>query len=110
MDIVIKVQSLCSIMEVADVIITGGDDIDQSNEYKRKKHPTFIKNGIHVSLYMLDVATNSSRPILRIIIITWSLTPLPLDPIVCDDDLIEDESLGYYSMNMDDHPNGIERS
>ncbi|PHU29064.1 hypothetical protein BC332_01157 [Capsicum chinense] len=42
-----------------------------------KMHPTFINNERHVSLYMLDVAANGSRPLLRINIIPRSPTIPP---------------------------------
>ncbi|KAG5575814.1 hypothetical protein H5410_055948 [Solanum commersonii] len=57
-----------------------------------KIHPTFIKNDRHVSLYMMDIAADGSRPILRINIIVRSL----IEPTNSfnDNDLVEYENLG----------------
>ncbi|PHT49790.1 hypothetical protein CQW23_09537 [Capsicum baccatum] len=45
-----------------------------------KIHPTFIKNDRHVSLYMLDVVADGSRPLLRINVIPESPTVPPPHP------------------------------
>ncbi|KAK6786246.1 hypothetical protein RDI58_014771 [Solanum bulbocastanum] len=59
-------------------------------------HPTFIKNDRHVSLYMMDIAVDGSRPILRINVIARS----PIEPTNSfnDNDSVENE-------NLDDQPN-----
>ena len=45
-----------------------------SNEWEGEIHPTFIKNYSLVFLYMMDVAVDGSRPMLRINIIASSPT------------------------------------
>ncbi|PHT94525.1 hypothetical protein T459_02407 [Capsicum annuum] len=45
-----------------------------------KMHPTFIKNDRHVSLYMLNVVADGSRPLLRINVIPKSPTIPPPYP------------------------------
>ncbi|KAK6775929.1 hypothetical protein RDI58_026930 [Solanum bulbocastanum] len=88
-----------------------------------KIHPTFIKNDSHVSLYMLDVGINGSRPTLRINV---NARP-PIEPTNSfndDDDSIgnerfgdhskeslgdnSNESLGDHSMNIHDDPTNVE--
>ncbi|KAG5615239.1 hypothetical protein H5410_015063 [Solanum commersonii] len=57
-----------------------------------KIHPTFIKNDRHVSLYMMDIVVDGSRPILRTNVIARS----PIEPTYSfnDNDSIENENLG----------------
>ena len=57
-----------------------------------KVHPTFVKNDRHVSLYMMDIAADGSRPILRINVIARS----PIEPTNSfnDNDSIKNENLG----------------
>ncbi|KAH0652023.1 hypothetical protein KY290_032940 [Solanum tuberosum] len=59
---------------------------------RRKIHPTFIKNDRHVSLYMMDIVADGSRPILRINVIARSL----IEPTYSfnDNDSIVKENLG----------------
>ncbi|KAH0784216.1 hypothetical protein KY290_003814 [Solanum tuberosum] len=56
-----------------------------------KIHPTFIKNDRHVSLYMIDIVADGSRPILRINVIARS----SIEPMnsLNDNDSIENENL-----------------
>ncbi|KAK6775732.1 hypothetical protein RDI58_026733 [Solanum bulbocastanum] len=60
-----------------------------------KIHPTFIKNDRYVSLYMMNIVTDGSTPILRINIIVRS----PIEPTNSfkDNDLVEYENLGDQS-------------
>ncbi|KAG5586663.1 hypothetical protein H5410_047097 [Solanum commersonii] len=88
-----------------------------------KIHPTFIKNDRHVSLYMLDIGIDGSRPILRIHV---NVRP-PIEPANSfndDNDSIgnerlgdhskeslgvhSNESLGDHSMNIHDDPTNLE--
>ncbi|KAG5592401.1 hypothetical protein H5410_042915 [Solanum commersonii] len=90
----------------------------QMNE-RGKIHPTFIKNDRHVSLYMLDIGIDGSKPTLRINV---NARP-PIEPINLfnsDNDSIgneklgdhskeslgdnSNESLGDHSMNIHDDP------
>ncbi|PHU02667.1 hypothetical protein BC332_27918 [Capsicum chinense] len=100
---------LCCIM-VRSVIESGKlscepNDVAISYLMNRREkiHSTFIRNDKHVSLYMLNVVVDGSRPILRINIIARSPVP-PLPHLAVDnDDLDDDECAGDHSMNMDDH-------
>ncbi|KAF3626459.1 hypothetical protein FXO37_30366 [Capsicum annuum] len=67
-----------------------------------KIYLTFINNDRHVSLYMLDVAVDGSRPLLRINIISGSLTIPPPQPTIDEDDSFEDESLDTNPMDSED--------
>ncbi|KAH0739593.1 hypothetical protein KY290_038298 [Solanum tuberosum] len=88
-----------------------------------KIHPTFIKNDRHVSLYMLDIGIDGSRPTLRINV---NVRP-PIEPTNSfngDNDSIgnerlgdhskeilgdnSNESLGDHSMNIHDDPTNVE--
>ncbi|KAH0661605.1 hypothetical protein KY284_026536 [Solanum tuberosum] len=88
-----------------------------------KIHPTFIKNDRHVSLYMLDIGIDVSRPTLRINV---NARP-PIEPTNSfndDNDLIGNERLGDHSkeslgdnsnesfsdhsMNIHDDPTNVE--
>ncbi|PHU14666.1 hypothetical protein BC332_15871 [Capsicum chinense] len=70
---------------------------------RSKIHPTFINNYRHVSLYMLDVTADSSRPLLRINVVQGSPTiPLPQSTID-EHDSFEDESLDAHPMDSEDH-------
>ncbi|PHT98882.1 hypothetical protein BC332_32187 [Capsicum chinense] len=62
-----------------------------------KIHPTFINNDRHVSLYMLDVATDGSRTLLRINVLSGFLT-------IDEHDSFEEESLDAHPMDSEDHP------
>ncbi|KAK6805711.1 hypothetical protein RDI58_003496 [Solanum bulbocastanum] len=57
-----------------------------------KIHPTFIKNDRHVSLYMLDIGIDGSRPTLRINI---NVRPLiePTNSFNGDNDSIRNKRL-----------------
>ncbi|PHT40683.1 hypothetical protein CQW23_19537 [Capsicum baccatum] len=66
---------------------------------REKIHLTFINNDLKVSLYMLDVAVDGSRPLLRLInIVAGSLITPPPYPTVDEGDLIEDESPNVHLM------------
>ncbi|PHT59011.1 hypothetical protein CQW23_01374 [Capsicum baccatum] len=67
--------------------------------WRGKIHSTFINNDRHVSLYMLDVTADGSRPLLRINIIPGSPTIPPPQPTIGEDDLFEDESLDTNPMD-----------
>ncbi|PHU09630.1 hypothetical protein BC332_21490 [Capsicum chinense] len=67
-----------------------------------KIHFTFINNDRHVSLYMLDVAVDGSRPLLRINIVLGSPTIPPPEPTIDEDDSFEDESLDANPMDSED--------
>ncbi|PHT52856.1 hypothetical protein CQW23_07318 [Capsicum baccatum] len=67
-----------------------------------KIYITFINNDQHVSLYMLDVAANGSRLLLRINVVSGSPTIPPPQPIIDEHDLFEDESLDVHPMNAED--------
>ncbi|PHT49789.1 hypothetical protein CQW23_09536 [Capsicum baccatum] len=56
-----------------------------------KIHPTFINNDQHVSLYMLDVDVDGSRPLLRITVVLRSPTIPPPQPIIDKHDTFKDE-------------------
>jgi len=71
-----------------------------------KIHPTFIKNDRHVSLYMMDIAADGSRPILRINVIARS--PIESTNSFNDNDSVENENLGDDSMNGHDHSLDVE--
>ncbi|PHT45347.1 hypothetical protein CQW23_14505 [Capsicum baccatum] len=67
-----------------------------------KIHPMFINNEQHVSLYMLDVIVDGSRPLLRINIISGSPIIPPPQPTINEDDSFEDESLDINPMDSED--------
>ncbi|KAF3613588.1 hypothetical protein FXO38_36153 [Capsicum annuum] len=67
-----------------------------------KIHSTFINNDRHVSLYMLDVAVDGSRPLLRINIVSGSPTIPPPEPTIDEDDSFEHESLDANPMDSKD--------
>ncbi|KAK6773582.1 hypothetical protein RDI58_028820 [Solanum bulbocastanum] len=90
---------------------------------KEKIHSTFIKNDMHVSLYMLDIGIDVSRTTLRINV---NVRP-PIEPTTSfngDNDPIgnerlgdhskeclgdnSNESLGDHSMNIHDDPTNVE--
>ncbi|KAG5600156.1 hypothetical protein H5410_031526 [Solanum commersonii] len=90
---------------------------------RRKIHPTFIKNDRHVSLYMLDIGIDGSRPTLRINV--NARPPIePTNSVNGDNDSIgnerlgdhskeslgdnSNESLGDHSMNIHDNPTNVE--
>ncbi|PHT94988.1 hypothetical protein T459_02870 [Capsicum annuum] len=64
-----------------------------------KIHPTFINNDQHVSLYMLDVTADGSRPLLRINVIPGSLTISLPQPTINEYDSFEDEILDAHPMD-----------
>ncbi|KAF3621100.1 hypothetical protein FXO38_31974 [Capsicum annuum] len=51
-----------------------------------KIHSTFINNDQHVSLYLLDVAVDGSRPLLKINVISGSPTIPPTQPTIDEHD------------------------
>ncbi|KAM3235389.1 hypothetical protein P3L10_015425 [Capsicum annuum] len=68
-----------------------------------KLHPTFINNDRQVSLYMLDVVADGSRPLLRINVIPGSPTIPPTQTTIEEHDLYENESLDAHPMDSEDH-------
>ncbi|PHT84633.1 hypothetical protein T459_13076 [Capsicum annuum] len=68
-----------------------------------KIHLTFINNDRHVSLYMLDVAVNGSRPLLRRNIVSGSSKISPPQPPIDEHDSFEDESLNVHPMDSEYH-------
>ncbi|PHT38677.1 hypothetical protein CQW23_22250 [Capsicum baccatum] len=75
-----------------------------------KIHPTFINNDRHVLLYMLDVAADGSRPLLRINIVPGSPKIPPPEPTIDEDDSFEDESLDANPMDSEDDSMELEDS
>ena len=67
-----------------------------------KIYLTFINNDHHMSLYMLDVAADGSRLLLRINVIPGPLTIPPPLPIIDEHDSFEDESLDVNPMDSED--------
>ncbi|KAG5605999.1 hypothetical protein H5410_027491 [Solanum commersonii] len=99
----------------------AGDQL--SNEWEGKNTSHIHKNDRHVSLYMLDIGIDGSRPTLRINV---NVRP-PIEPTNSfndDNDSIgnerlddhskeslgdnSNESLGDHSMNMHDDPTNVE--
>ncbi|PHT27134.1 hypothetical protein CQW23_33262 [Capsicum baccatum] len=75
-----------------------------------KIHPTFINNDRHVSLYMLDVSADGSRPLLRINVVSMSTTvPLP-QPTIDEHISFEDKSLDAHPMDSKDDSMELEDS
>ena len=68
-----------------------------------KIHPTFINNDRHVSLYMLNIAADGSRPLLRRNIVSGSSKISPPQPPIDEHDSFEDESLDSHPMDSEDH-------
>ncbi|PHT75021.1 hypothetical protein T459_22298 [Capsicum annuum] len=77
---------------------------------RSKIHTTFINNDRHVTLYMLDVAVDGSRPLLRINIVTGSPIIPPLQPTMEEHDSFEDESLDAHPMDSEDDSMELEDS
>ncbi|XP_049406269.1 uncharacterized protein LOC125869914 [Solanum stenotomum] len=115
---------IASVIE-ADELICKPNDLVISYQMngRGKIHPTFIKNDMHVSLYMLDIGIDGSRPTLRINV---NVRP-PIEPTNSfngDNDSIgnerlgdhskeslgdnSNESLGDHSMNIHDDPTNVE--
>ncbi|PHT47416.1 hypothetical protein CQW23_11624 [Capsicum baccatum] len=67
-----------------------------------KIHPTFINNDRHVSLYMLNVVADGSRPLLRVNIVLGSPTTRPPQSTIDEDDSFENESLDANPMDLED--------
>ncbi|PHU03285.1 hypothetical protein BC332_28536 [Capsicum chinense] len=67
-----------------------------------KIHPMFINNDRHVSLYMLDISADGSRPLLRINIILESPTIPPPQSTIAEHDSFEDEILDANPMDSKD--------
>ncbi|PHT97824.1 hypothetical protein BC332_33250 [Capsicum chinense] len=68
-----------------------------------KIYPTFINNDRHVSLYILDIAADGSRLLLRINIVPGSPTIQPPYSTIDEHDSFEDESLDAHPMDSKDH-------
>ncbi|PHU14772.1 hypothetical protein BC332_15977 [Capsicum chinense] len=75
-----------------------------------KIHSTFINNDRYVSLYILDVAADGSRPLLRINIVSGSPTILPPQPAIDEHDSFEDECLDAHPMDTEDDSMELEDS
>ncbi|PHT45604.1 hypothetical protein CQW23_14762 [Capsicum baccatum] len=67
-----------------------------------KIHPTLINDDRHMSLYMLDVAVDGSRPLLRINIVLGSPTVSLPQPTIDEHDSFEDESLDAHPLDSID--------
>ncbi|KAG5579591.1 hypothetical protein H5410_050218 [Solanum commersonii] len=84
---------IASVIEVGELACEPGNLVIsyQMNE-RGKIHPTFINNDRHVSLYMMDIVADGSRPILRINVIARS----PIEPTDSfnDNNSVENENLG----------------
>ncbi|KAK4721848.1 hypothetical protein R3W88_012081 [Solanum pinnatisectum] len=111
---------IASVIEAGELTCESNDLVIRYQINGRGKiHPAFIKNDRHVSLYMLDIGIDGSRPILRINV---NVRP-PIEPTNSfngDNDSIENErlgdhskeslgynsneSLGDHSLNMHDDP------
>ena len=63
---------------------------------RRQIHPIFIKNDRHVSLYMLDIDIDVSRPTLRINVNARSPI-VPTNSFNINNDSIGNETLGDHS-------------
>ncbi|XP_060182042.1 uncharacterized protein LOC132611665 [Lycium barbarum] len=79
-----------------------------------KAHHSFITNDRHVVLYILDVAADGCRPVLRINVIerfqastTSAAPPLPPQQPV-DANSMQNESMGDHSMDANDHDINVE--
>ncbi|KAF3662608.1 hypothetical protein FXO38_11087 [Capsicum annuum] len=84
-------------MQAKNVVVKYG-----MNE-RGKMNPTFINNYRHVSLYMLNVAADSSRPLLRINVVPGSPTIPSPQPTIDEHDSFEDEILDAHPMDLEDH-------
>ncbi|KAH0776479.1 hypothetical protein KY290_007890 [Solanum tuberosum] len=88
---------IASVIEAGELACEPGNMmISYQMNGRRKIHPTFIKNHRHVSLYMMDIAADGSRPILRINVIARS----PIEPT---DSFNDNDSVG--NDNLGDQPN-----
>uniref|UniRef100_M1DA85 Uncharacterized protein n=1 Tax=Solanum tuberosum TaxID=4113 RepID=M1DA85_SOLTU len=115
---------IASLIEVG-VLTCEPNDLVITYQMNRRGeiHPIFIKNDRHVSLYMLDIGIDGSRPTLRIHV---NVRP-PIEPTNSfndDNDSIgnerledhskenlgvhSNESLGDHSMNIHDDPTNLE--
>jgi len=115
---------IASVIEAGELTCEPNDlVISYQMNGRGKIHPTFIKNDRHVSLYMLDIGIDGSRPTLRINV---NVRP-PIEPTNSfndDNDSIgnerlgdhskeslgdnSNESLGDHSMNIHDDPTNVE--
>ncbi|KAH0642536.1 hypothetical protein KY290_034117 [Solanum tuberosum] len=115
---------IASIIEVGELTCKPNDLVISYQMNGREKiHPTFIKNDRHMSLYMLDIGIDGSRPTLKINV---NVRP-PIEPTNSfndDNDSIRNErlgdhlkeslgdnsneSLGNHSMNIHDDPTNME--
>ncbi|KAG5570505.1 hypothetical protein H5410_060271 [Solanum commersonii] len=88
---------IASVIEVGKLTCVPNDlVISYQMNGRGKIHPTFIKNDRHVSLYMLDIGIDGSRPILRINV--NAITPIePTNSFNDDNDSIRNERLGDHS-------------
>ncbi|KAG5605272.1 hypothetical protein H5410_026764 [Solanum commersonii] len=96
---------IASVIEVDKLACEPRNLVISYQMNKREKiHPTFIKNDRHVSLYIVDIAIDGSRPILRINVIARSL----IEPanLFNDNDSVVNENLGdQRKENFCDHLN-----
>ena len=88
---------IASVIEAGELTCEPNDlVISYQMNGRGKIHPTFIKNDRHVSLYMLDIGIDGSRPTLRINV---NARP-PIEPTNSfngDNDSIGNERLGDHS-------------
>ncbi|KAK4737230.1 hypothetical protein R3W88_000927 [Solanum pinnatisectum] len=83
---------ITSVIEAGELTCEPNDlVISYQMNHKGKLHLTFIKNDRHVSLYMLDIGIDGSKPILRININSRS----PIEPTNSFND--DNESIGNES-------------
>ncbi|KAG5606001.1 hypothetical protein H5410_027493 [Solanum commersonii] len=115
---------IATVIKVGELTCEPNDlVISYQMNVRRKIHPTFIKNDRNMSLFMLDIGIDGSRPTLRINVNVRS----PIEPTNLfndDNDLIgneildyhskeslgdnSNESLGDHSMNIHDDPTNVE--
>ncbi|KAH0724918.1 hypothetical protein KY284_000783 [Solanum tuberosum] len=117
-------DKIASVIEAGELTCESNDlVISYQMNGRGKIHSTFIKNDRHVSLCMLDIGIDGSRPTLRIHV---NVRPLiePTNSFNGDNDSIgnerlgdhskeslsdnSNESLGDHSMNIHDDPTNVE--
>ncbi|KAG5576223.1 hypothetical protein H5410_056357, partial [Solanum commersonii] len=88
---------ISSVIQAGELACEPGNLMINYQMTKRVKiHPAFIKNDWHVSLYLMNIDVDGSRPILRINIIARS----PIEPT---DSFNDNDSVG--NENLGDQPN-----
>ncbi|KAK6782342.1 hypothetical protein RDI58_020138 [Solanum bulbocastanum] len=97
---------IASIVEAGELTCEPNDlVISYQINGRGKIHPTFIKNDRHVSLYMLDIGIDGSRPTLRIHVNARPPNE-PTNSFDDDNDSIGNERLGDHAKkSLGDHSN-----